>query len=393
MSAQESPLPAVADDVLSTLYPGLLSASVESGGRSLVALPNRQRARMLLPREPRLSSLALRRARHATSLRDRSVTRAARIALRAGLGRALGEAITVPRGPQTIDGFLSGVFRQEVVTATFLGPPRANRKPVIQVMEPSGKLLGMAKMGVSALSDSLVLAEARSLEALQSREFSRLLHPRLLSVHEWKSHPIVIQSPLQIWAQRSTSSPEARIAVAKEIAESSATFSANWWGSAHQQRVSAAIGQLANRSLRATLTAALELGIDQATVCDFGAWHGDFTPWNIAMTPQGQMMVWDWERYDDGVPLGFDLLHYALMPMLRGQDGTAATAAVRLCSEATEVLSGFERSVGVARQVAVAYLVELACRYCADGQHLTGAPGSDVAEWINPLVDRMRSGE
>ena len=43
----------------------------------------------------------------------------------------------------------------------------------------------------------------------------------------------------------------------------------------------------------------------------FGAWHGDWAPWNMASTERG-LLVWDWERFTSGVPLGFDALHYRL---------------------------------------------------------------------------------
>ena len=59
----------------------------------------------------------------------------------------------------------------------------------------------------------------------------------------------------------------------------------------------------------------------------FGAWHGDWTPWNMASTAGG-LLVWDWERFATGVPVGFDALHYWLQierrrPPPRPADGSA----------------------------------------------------------------------
>jgi hypothetical protein len=42
---------------------------------------------------------------------------------------------------------------------------------------------------------------------------------------------------------------------------------------------------------------------------EFGAWHGDWTPWNMAWHG-GRLQLWDWERFDPDVPAGLDLLHY-----------------------------------------------------------------------------------
>ncbi len=46
-------------------------------------------------------------------------------------------------------------------------------------------------------------------------------------------------------------------------------------------------------------------------VFELGAWHGDWTAWNCAAAAQAdQVLVWDWERYTEGVPRGFDALHH-----------------------------------------------------------------------------------
>ena len=40
----------------------------------------------------------------------------------------------------------------------------------------------------------------------------------------------------------------------------------------------------------------------------FGGWHGDWGRWNMGMG-DGVLQLWDWERYDPEVPVGFDGLH------------------------------------------------------------------------------------
>ena len=56
-----------------------------------------------------------------------------------------------------------------------------------------------------------------------------------------------------------------------------------------------------------------------------GSWHGDWTPWNMASTSAG-LLLWDWERFTEGVPLGFDALHYRLQ---QGRGAGASRAARR----------------------------------------------------------------
>src|SRR5205814_1599818 len=68
---------------------------------------------------------------------------------------------------------------------------------------------------------------------------------------------------------------------------------------------------------------------------DYGAWHGDWSPWNMASLDD-TLLVWDWERFTPGVPIGLDALHHDLQRRLMAQpDARAAVeqtldAAARL---------------------------------------------------------------
>jgi hypothetical protein len=41
-----------------------------------------------------------------------------------------------------------------------------------------------------------------------------------------------------------------------------------------------------------------------------GAWHGDWTPWNMGWS-RGKLLLWDFERFEAGAPLGLDACHFA----------------------------------------------------------------------------------
>ena len=57
----------------------------------------------------------------------------------------------------------------------------------------------------------------------------------------------------------------------------------------------------------------------RATCCSrFGRGHGDWTPWNMRRV-DGRLVVWDWERSRDGVPVGLDALHYGLLVALNAR--------------------------------------------------------------------------
>ena len=58
----------------------------------------------------------------------------------------------------------------------------------------------------------------------------------------------------------------------------------------------------------------------------FGSWHGDWTPWNMAFSG-GRVLVWDWERFENGVPVGFDAVHYQLQGAVTRNGAEAQAAA------------------------------------------------------------------
>ena len=55
-----------------------------------------------------------------------------------------------------------------------------------------------------------------------------------------------------------------------------------------------------------------------------GAWHGDWTSWNMAW--RGDVLqVWDWERFETGVPAGLDLYHFVVNDMVQRKGLDVAT--------------------------------------------------------------------
>ena len=75
-------------------------------------------------------------------------------------------------------------------------------------------------------------------------------------------------------------------------------------------------GTDANEEARALANAADQLVASAGHVeLTFGAWHGDWTPWNMATTAT-TVLVWDWERFGTGVPVGYDALHFDFQRLL-----------------------------------------------------------------------------
>jgi hypothetical protein len=108
-----------------------------------------------------------------------------------------------------------------------------------------------------------------------------------------------------------------------------------------------------------------------ATELRFGAWHGDFTPWNMARLESGRgsgsaaasgVFLWDWERCGPA-PVGLDLLHFLFQSVCRFE-GRNPDRAVEICRERTPRLLA---SLGVPTDAETAlwsvYRLELLLRY------------------------------
>jgi hypothetical protein len=96
--------------------------------------------------------------------------------------------------------------------------------------------------------------------------------------------------------------------------------------------------------------------------------------------------VWDWERFTDGVPLGFDALHYRLQKDVVPGRREPRDAAAGCIADAPRLLAPFGLGAEEARITGILYLADLATRYLADRQaHASarlGAPGG----WLIPAA-------
>jgi hypothetical protein len=101
---------------------------------------------------------------------------------------------------------------------------------------------------------------------------------------------------------------------------------------------------------------------------------------------QDRLLVWDWERFRRGVPVGFDLLHHELQTDLVARRTEPAEAARRLVDDAAGLLAPLGVRGRAAALTAVLYGIDLATRYLADRQLEAGARLGDVGTWLLPAV-------
>jgi len=132
--------------------------------------------------------------------------------------------------------------------------------------------------------------------------------------------------------------------------------------------------------------AAARLGTSAGNVrLTFGAWHGDWAPWNMRPLAD-RLLVWDWERFTIGVPLGYDALHYDLQQRISSQpDG--ADAVRRTLAAAPDLLAPLGVTAPAAvRVTALLYLIDLAARYLTDRQAEAGARLGVLGSWLLPVL-------
>jgi hypothetical protein len=287
-----------------------------------------------------------------------------------------------------IDDKFSETLGRPVSATVHLGPERANRKPVLALSSPDGVLEGFAKVGVDDLTDALVEIERQALGALAQAALGSITVPRLIAAGAWQSHAYVLVSPLPLTARQSRVDQGRLSAAQVELARALGTTSTSV-GSAPY--VSGLVDRLtALGAAGAALATAVHTSCPADQRLEFGTWHGDWRAANYATTATS-VLLWDWERFATGVPVGFDALHHQLTAI--GHTTDRSVLARRLFATAPGTLRPFGVDPQRAVTTTTLYLGEIAARYLADRQHETAARLGDVAEWILPELHRRAAEE
>ncbi|HEX8928750.1 MAG TPA: aminoglycoside phosphotransferase, partial [Actinomycetota bacterium] len=154
--------------------------------RSYLILPSLAEPRLLLPRRPRRAAgAAVLGYGEQSSPARRAAVRAGALALAAGAGDlALRDRLEVGAGP-TIEDELERDLGRDVLVSLHIGPPRANRKPVLQILDRRGRTVGFAKVATTPLAGQLVAAETATLRVLAAAGLKHLTAPRMLAGGSW----------------------------------------------------------------------------------------------------------------------------------------------------------------------------------------------------------------
>jgi hypothetical protein len=359
-------------------------------------LPNAAHARLLVPfSSPELVEGAIRRL-------DRGTTRLSRAALAvrsrlaaSSVGWARFPPFVVsfdrePRPDELLTQHLRGVVdRPDPTLAISFGTPTADRKPVVQVLTLEGDVLGFGKVGWNDPTRALLSNEASALRRWARSRPRSFAVPELLHDGSWKEHALTVLSPVP--AEGGPAVAVARmpsIDATREIARSGGIAlaplaSTPWWRS-----IIARAGS-ADHALAVVLRWMQD--VHGRRLVWLGSWHGDWTPRNMGRVA-GVLHVWNWERAQDGVPVGLDPMRFALELALPGSRaaGRASADLGRASAVAIHRSGGSLRALGVPRQdeplLMACLLAELLVR--ADARPRVGADsGPPTSE---ALLDELR---
>lgn len=371
-----------ASDLLATLgdlWPG---AVVRAGRDSraiaeYVALPSADAPRILVPAgNPRDAARAVLRFSADSSSAEVARRVAGATWLRAARLRGLPRVTVAGADGDTgsLREHLSHLLGTEVTFSVGLGTARVNRKPVLEVYDGAGSTLAFAKLGVSAQSRQDVRAEAAALRQIAQHSWREFETPRVLHIGRWHNFHVLLLSPLPTvprWFPIGPARPPLRAMSELEsaYAEPPRPLGDLPW----LHRVRESLAGLADQERATRALACLDRLVEEADahLVTVGAWHGDWTPWNMS-TSGGRVRVWDWERFETGVPTGLDAFHFRVNAATRAHGTSPATVleALRLSDPSAT------RNGTTAHVRAGLYLLAITARYLPLAE---GPRGADIA--------------
>ncbi|MFK8023907.1 MAG: hypothetical protein AB8G26_08085 [Ilumatobacter sp.] len=374
-----------------------------NAGESYLMLPSRGAPTRLLPAAPRKMLLAAANGHGAaTDRRAKLQGLLLRSVARVGAGVLVPNTLRIREQAAPTDGVarnlvehLGQELERDLTAGIFLGPPRANRKPNLQLIDERARTVAFAKVGVNPLTNDRIRSETDALDRLADAELDVLRVPWILARGTWRESEYVAISPLPRAKER-VDDPDLRHQAMRELVAAFPTADERlsdmvWWN--EWSRRLDAFADDRDRGPRSDADELREYAAQLEKSCGSrvlgtGAAHGDWTPWNMDII-DGQAAVWDWERFDDNVPIGWDALHFEFQARVRLKR-QAPRAALRSMSQDSEEL--VVRNGGYADDgplLMALYALRLGSRFVVDGQERAGAKKGPLATWLLPEMDRL----
>jgi hypothetical protein len=316
-------------------------------------IPDLDHARFLLPLvSPRVTAASLLAYNALRPPKVRLGRAAVGVLARAGLLGLTKAPVLSVHGDDLLSGFLAGELGHDRLHAAIgIRPPDPHHKPTMQLFDDAGQPRGYAKIGWNDGTRAMVRAEAATLAALPTGGGFPPA-PRLMLHTRWHGREIAIIEPMPRDVRRIRKPDVPRVDAMLAVARRGGPATA-------PQPVTALLETWRRRAVGGDPR--IHGFIDRLATdlrLEFGDWHGDWVPWNMARH-RGQLLVWDWENRAAAVPIGFDLAHQAFQTALSTHRRPAFDCAIAV--DAALVKHG--PALGLDRDqqkfVADGYLIEL----------------------------------
>lgn len=330
----------------------------------------------------------------------RGAARVAREALALGLrvGAAqplLRERVFIPvtgaaeeTEPSLVDHLRQVVGRDDLHIAVRIGRPRPNRKPLLSLHAGDGTTLGFAKIGWNEGTRGLVRNEARALNELAAkhREIRTFDPPRLLHLGPWRDLEILIVSGLAAARWTKGSHARATFTAMREIAGLGPPVTTElgrgeYWTRQRDRSALAGAPSLDDAAKRIE-----ERYGDEPLV--FGAFHGDWTPWNVGGS-RDRLAIWDWERSGRLAPVIVDAAHFDFHTALATTRGGPVRALDSALGRGRLMLRGLDLPVRDERLALTLDMLEMSLRHAEGAEAGTQPKRSAHFAALETLISRF----
>ncbi len=300
--------------------------------------------------------------------------------------------LRVPDRPASggIEAHLSEVFGRPVRICLYIGPPRAVRKPVFQVISPGGQTFAFGKLGQDPFTGDLIRAETRAVQDLARQSWNVLRVPRILHAGNWNGHPLLVQAAIKPGVRRDVESDRVKAAMT-DLAALGAPRARPLQDSSYWHTLRRRVAAIRDPAFAAALQHSLDDLAAEAPglALRFGPSHGDWAPWNMLVHDDG-VHVWDWEKFAPDVPVGFDAVHYFV-------HGSVVDGGVRPADAFAAALAGgpaplMPDGAGEPAPLVWLYAIHLATQYLEDREMDAGDTAmSRLSEWLGVTLDAARA--
>ena len=246
--------------IITTFWPAGDAGSRRSSDYYL--LPRGSDPTLAVPVRPRrVAAAALQRYKTPSSSRDRLRMQALALGVRVGLAPRLlrWPRVTVQdqAGSATLLGHLAEQVGPHLHAAIAIGPPRQNRKPIVQLLTDQGRTVAFAKVGVNDVTRELVRRESDALQRVSAGTVPSLMVPEVLFSGAWLDTEVMVLSALPP-ASGERVSPARRLAAMQEVAAVAGRHDAAYGSSPFRDRLSAELDRpgrspIGSKPLRSSL--------------------------------------------------------------------------------------------------------------------------------------------